>query len=95
MITIKLRAYIDSKVLREYLDLKTTHTPKINLDQETKKPSKQRVSRFSGLHRARCIQGLAFSASGKGEGFSTYIEVSLCGCAKGARILTVSRFSHT
>jgi len=83
---IKLRAYTDSEILREYPDLTNNHRPKINPDQETKKPSKQRVSRFSSLHRARCIQGLAFSASGKSEGFRLYTEVSLCACAKGARI---------
>jgi len=83
---IKLGAYIDSKVLKEYPNLKTNHTPQRNLDQKTKKPSKQRVSHFSSLHRARYKEGLALSASGKGEGFSTYSEVSLYGCAKGARV---------
>ena len=101
---IKLWAYIDSEVPREYPDLKNNHRPKRNPDQETKnQANKESPSLHTGKARSLALltQGKRESLStlplltqGKRESLITYTEVSLCGCEKGARVFQ-SRVFHT
>ena len=83
---IKLGAYTDSEILREYPDLKNNHRPKRNLNQRSQKLSKQRVSRFNSADRARAKEGLAVWPCRQREGYMNYTESSRFSCAENASI---------
>ena len=91
---IKLGAYIDSEVLREYPDLKNNHTLKRNLDQRTQKTKQTKSLAFFKFTQGEVYTGSRSFRFRKGRGFQAlHRGLALCVCRR-CEGWTVSLFSH-